>query len=99
MNMNKAICAVCTSIFELNDKQKLFIESMKNIKFIMIDCPNCGSSTQYLKDIKSMNNEDVSYSCPEDGCNGEVSHVIDASSDFWGCGECGSTWKNDDSLK
>lgn len=89
-------CQVCKETFELNAQQQSFVLPLveKGQRFIMIECPCCGSSTQYVKTADSVQNQnqDVNYRCPITQCTGWVDFIDTHSPPFWGCGECGSVW-------
>ncbi|WP_347928397.1 hypothetical protein [Pseudomonas helvetica] len=87
---------VCKEIFELNAQQQSFVLPLveKGQRFIMIECPCCGSSTQYVKtaDSAQNQNQDINYRCPITQCAGWVDLIDTHSPPLLGCGECGSVW-------
>ncbi|MFC6298736.1 hypothetical protein GNF76_06815 [Pseudomonas sp. CCM 7893] len=102
-SIKNAQCKVCSQTFELDAQQQAFIAPLvaKGQKFIMIKCPCCGSSTQYVKVAENASAEDQSknYRCPITQCSGWVDLIDNQPPPFWGCGECGSVWYEEKNLQ
>lgn len=102
-SIKNACCQVCAKTFELDAKQQKFVAPMvaKGQGFIMIECPCCGSSTQYVKADESVEDHPQvhNYRCPITQCAGWVDLVDEKNPPFWGCGECGSVWYEEKNLQ
>ncbi|MFB3302429.1 MULTISPECIES: hypothetical protein [unclassified Pseudomonas] len=102
-SINNARCQLCKETFELDAKQKQFIAPLvaKGQRFIMIECPSCGSSTQYVKAEQPLVTalRAANYRCPISQCAGWVDLTDEQSPPFWGCGECGSVWYEEKNLQ
>lgn len=102
-SINNARCQFCKETFELDAKQQQFIAPLlaKGQRFIMIECPSCGSSTQYVKAEQPPITapQPANYRCPISQCAGWVDLIDEQSPPFWGCGECGSVWYEGKSLQ
>lgn len=98
-----ACCQVCGKTFELDAKQLKLVAPLvaKGQRFIMIECPSCGSSTQYVKATDSVeaNHQAQNYRCPTRQCAGWVDLIDEKTPPFWGCAECGSVWYEDKNLQ
>ncbi len=101
--IESARCQVCDETFELDAQQQKFVAHLvtKGQRFIMIECPSCGSSTQYVKaaEFTEASNQPANYRCPITQCVGWVDLVEDQPRSFWGCGECGSIWYDEKNLQ
>lgn len=102
-SINNACCQVCNKVFGLDAQQLKLVAPMvaKGQRFIMIECPLCGSSTQYVKAEKPVENSHPvqNYRCPITQCVGWVDLIDDKARPFWGCGECGSVWYEEKNLQ
>ncbi|WP_124365009.1 hypothetical protein [Pseudomonas sp. R3-52-08] len=98
-----ARCQVCNETFELDAQQQKFVAPLvaKGQNFIMIECPSCGSSTQFVKAAESADGsvEPANYRCPISQCAGWVDLVEEPPRSFWGCGACGSIWYEEKNLQ
>jgi len=96
-------CQICDDTFELDAQQQKFVAPLiaKGQKFIMIECPSCGSSTQYINVVETVKSSDqtASYRCPITQCTGWVDLIDEEARPFWGCGECGSVWFEEKNLQ
>lgn len=95
-SIEHACCQVCKKNFTLDKKQKKLVTQLKSKgqKFIMIECPHCGTSTQYVNTGEGQTEKEeqsVAYRCPVSRCSGWVDWIPDPTP-FMGCGECGSMW-------
>ncbi|MBN6148804.1 hypothetical protein JR065_00495 [Xanthomonas sp. AmX2] len=97
--MTKAQCQVCKDNFELDVRQQAFVVPLaaRGQRFIMVECPRCGSSTQYVAvgDSAAPHARAANYRCPVAGCAGWVDLIGTHSPPFRGCGECGSVWQEE----
>ncbi|MDQ0737607.1 hypothetical protein [Pseudomonas sp. W4I3] len=102
-SINDACCQVCHKTFGLDAQQLKLVEPMvaKGQRFIMIECPKCGSSTQYVKaeDPVATSHPAQNYRCPVTQCVGWVDLIDEKARPFWGCGECGSVWYEEKNLQ
>jgi predicted nucleic-acid-binding Zn-ribbon protein len=102
-SIKNARCQVCDDTFELDAQQQKFVAPLiaKGQKFIMIECPSCGSSTQYINVVETVKSSDqtASYRCPITQCTGWVDLIDEEARPFWGCGECGSVWFEEKNLQ
>ncbi|MGY2398391.1 hypothetical protein [Pseudomonas sp. SDO5271_S396] len=102
-SIKNARCQVCDKTFELDAHQQKLIAPMvaKGQRFIMIECPACGSSTQYIKAEAPVENHHFAqnYRCPITQCAGWVDLIDENTRPFWGCGECGSIWYDEKNLQ
>ena len=91
-----ACCQVCSKTFELDAQQLKVVAPLlaKGQRFIMIECPSCGSSTQYVQAAEHAEPTPPvqNYRCPIKQCTGWVDLIDEKTRPFWGCGECGSIW-------
>ncbi|WP_339472169.1 hypothetical protein [Pseudomonas sp. EL_65y_Pfl1_R83] len=103
MDSINARCQVCKTIFELDAQQQKFVASLiaKGQRFIMVECPSCGSSTQYIKAEEAVEDsrQVANYRCPITQCTGWVDLIDEKTRPFWGCGECGSLWYEEKNLQ
>lgn len=99
----KAQCQLCKAHFTLDARQHAFVLPLlaKGQAFIMIECPRCGASTQYVAAAEGAKPIDhaASYRCPLPRCTGWVDWIDAESPPFWGCGECGSVWQEDNEFQ
>lgn len=102
-SIKNARCQVCEKTFELDAQQQKFVVSLvaKGQKFIMIECPACGSSTQYVNAMETVKEQDQteSYRCPITQCTGWVNLIDEKARPFWGCGDSGSVWYEEKNLQ
>ncbi|MBN6101217.1 hypothetical protein JR064_03440 [Xanthomonas sp. CFBP 8703] len=66
----------------------------KGQRSIMIECPCCGASTQYVTmvAVAKPHDHEAPLSRPASTMRG-MGRLVDADPPpFWGCGECGSVW-------
>lgn len=101
--LERARCQVCRHVFNLDEQQQVFVKAMKDKgqPFMMIECPHCGTSTQYVdsRDIQvSPQEQSGAYRCPVAQCSGWVEWIADTPA-FLGCGECGSQWYHEAALQ
>ena len=96
-------CASCRHAFELDATQQALVEKLKGqgAPFVALECPACGLS--FGIDLKPRVKQEETWKCPVSHCDGWVSHVhIDEryldGGDQWGCGECGSFWRDKNNL-
>ena len=91
-----AQCQLCKERFALDAQQRAFVMPLlaKGQRFIMIECPCCGASTQYvtIAAVTKPQDHEAPYRCPLPRCAGWVDWIDAESPPFWGCGECGSVW-------
>lgn len=75
-SIKNARCQVCDKTFELDALQQKFVAPLvaKGQSFIMIECPSCGSSTQYVKAEEPVetSHQVRNYRCPITQCAGWV---------------------------
>lgn len=63
---------------------------------IMMECPKCYADIAWKPVEKK---KGVPYRCPVSHCGGWVSYVENFDDGkFWGCGECGATWRSNEGL-
>ncbi|WP_348749476.1 hypothetical protein [Pseudomonas rhodesiae] len=102
-SIKNARCQICDKIFALDAQQHKLIAPMiaKGQRFIMIECPCCGSSTQYVKaeEFLPPQTDVQNYRCPVTQCAGWVDFIDEPTRPFWGCGECGSVWYEEKNLQ
>lgn len=102
-SIKNARCQVCDKTFELEALQQKFVAPLvaKGQSFIMIECPSCGSSTQYVKAEEPIetSHQVRNYRCPITQCAGWVDLIDEKTRPFWGCGECGSIWYEEKNLQ
>lgn len=102
-SIKNARCQVCKESFELDTQQYKVVAPLvaKGQRFIMIECPLCGSSTQYVKAEQSPEapHRTQNFRCPVTQCAGWVDFIDENNRPFWGCGECGSVWYEDKNLQ
>lgn len=102
-SIKNARCQVCAKTFELDAQQQKLVAPMiaKGQRFIMIECPSCGSSTQYVKAEEPAPTppQTQNYRCPITQCAGWVDLIDEKARSFWGCGECGSVWYEEKNLQ
>jgi uncharacterized Zn finger protein len=94
-------CKNCNEKFTPKGKLEKFInESLdKGMKFMMIECPKCGRNFPFkpaeMEESIQVESE-IPLRCPIHGCSGLVAFIGEES--FYGCGECGSVWKEQKNL-
>jgi phage FluMu protein Com len=102
-SIKKVRCQVCEKAFVLDVQQQKFVAPLvaKGQGFIMVECPRCGSSTQYVKaqETAEVSRHVASYRCPITQCAGWVDSINEQTLPFWGCGECGSVWYEEKNLQ
>lgn len=96
-----AACQACKKTFTLSHCQQGIVTELKGkgLSFIMIECPNCGTSTPYMPDTihePTQHKQNDVYRCPVSHCSGWVAWI--ESSSFFGCGQCGSIWHDEKNL-
>ena len=96
--MNEIVlCKNCNSSFRVtNDQQAFVIKSrMKGMSFIMLECPNCNSSTDFNPNEGTIKveEEQLIWRTPISKINGFVSLITDEDEVFYGCGESGFIWR------
>ncbi|MES2821146.1 MAG: hypothetical protein V4812_19395 [Pseudomonadota bacterium] len=96
----KIICEFCNESFEPNKAQCDLIEKvrLKGAGLVMLECPHCYADLTIKSDLGNDSNVPV-YRCPVIGCTGWVSYAeLDGEGSCFGCGECGSIWKEKKNL-
>lgn len=98
-------CPKCNNLFEPTKKQKLLMEKIvaKGGYLVMLDCASCKREFPFViskSDVKTETNNENPFLCPIPRCGGWVSYVdnLDGEAPFYGCGECGRTWTDKQSL-
>jgi hypothetical protein len=106
MNLIKpSQCENCRRDFLLSGEEARRVSAMlaKQMAFIMVECPLCRLGTQYCPTGSTINaskgEEPAPYRCPVSHCAGWVSFINDAPAGFWGCGECGSFWRDSNNFQ
>lgn len=99
MEKIKSECQVCHRTFTLSHQQAILVTDLlkRNLNFIMVECPLCGFATNYKAENETIQNINItvspsSYRCPVSHCSGWVDFINEETSEFFGCGECGSIW-------
>ncbi|MDH6254438.1 transcription elongation factor Elf1 [Chryseobacterium sp. H1D6B] len=102
----KITCHHCKEEFTASNEQSAFITAskVKNMKFIIIECPICYESFHLdptavdrpVTAVSELADED-GLRCPNAGCFGIIS-FIEEEKPFWGCGECGTVWNKKSEL-
>jgi hypothetical protein len=96
-------CTKCNNSFEPTQEQSLMIQQISSNggSLAMLNCRVCGKMFPYnitnITDEKEINDE-IPFLCPISHCGGLVSFIDDEEPSFYGCGECGRTWKSKESL-
>lgn len=104
--VKKSKCQSCHQTFELSNKQINLVTDLLNRgqKFIMLECSLCGLATNYQQENDDIQNSAIevdsyTYRCPVSHCTGWVELIEDSTSSFFGCGECGSIWHEEQSFQ
>jgi len=101
--MTNAQCQICKDNFQLDMRQQAFVVPLvaRGQRFIMLECPRCGASTQYVAvgDSPAPHDRAENYRCPLAGCAGWVDLIDTHPPPFRGCGECGSVWHEENSFQ
>jgi uncharacterized protein YbaR (Trm112 family) len=99
-------CTKCNNVFSTTDAQRLQMQQISNCngKMAMLKCPVCKKTFSLkLLEQKSVatHNSAIPFLCPAARCGGWVSYVAPEgeAAPFYGCGECGRTWSNMESLQ
>ena len=103
----EAYCELCRRVFPLDSKQRQFFQAsrLKGMRFIVLKCGLCrgGAGIDPQTPLGRVESVDGSPSrCPVEGCVGYVSSLDGlklADCALWGCGACGTTWKDDAELQ
>src|SRR5262249_27405715 len=97
-------CTNCKRKSEVTRKQASEIRSAKSkgALGLLMDCSKCGLSFYMDFEPAPKAKKEQIYHCPISGCTGYAVHVensaLYAPGPFWGCGECGSVWREKDEL-
>jgi len=100
----KIKCLKCQKVFDATAQQEQFINQSKskNMNLIFIECSECYRNTPVNpRDLLSQESpkveKDSPVKCPI--CDGMVSFIEnDTEGNFYGCGECGSIWRQQENL-
>ena len=95
-------CDSCKTDFRPTSDQLNFIlaSKEKGMTFIMLECANCGMSFPFNPSSprESDNSSDIPIRSPLSGAHGYVSYVDSEEENFYGCGETGAIWRNEENL-
>lgn len=96
-------CTKCNNSFEPTPEQNSLIEQIasKGGGLVMLNCEVCMKLFPYNAPTENIQEDDVGetpFLCPVPHCGGWVSYIDDETPPFYGCGECGSVWKDKKSL-
>lgn len=97
----KLQCPTCNEIFSASKNQISLVEKVDGgqMAFAIIECPECFQTFQYrLKREETSDVKKLSYRCPVKACLGYVAEIGDVTDFEYGCGECGTVWKDRDDL-
>ena len=97
-------CPNCLELFNPNEKDEILIsEAIKRKQnFAMVECSKCYKDIpinpcDLLLIINNKKNEEIIY-CPK--CKeGIITHIMNETENFFGCGECGNIWKDINEIK
>jgi hypothetical protein len=98
------VCSLCERKNQLTPKERAEAERdlPKGKDIILATCPVCeaGTVVQLLPpEPKNAKKNEQQYRCPISGCTGYAVYVTNFDPQpFWGCGECGSVWRQKDEL-
>lgn len=91
----KLECDVCHKCYVPDAAQEAFIldAAAKGMQFLMVTCGVCKQS--FALDPQSLQAPEADETvpqalCPVQGCGG----LVVAVDDFYGCGSCGSVWRD-----
>lgn len=92
-------CDHCKRVFELDAEQTARVDNAKSKgrHAIIVKCPHCKLST-FVQWAEAAPKQPM-LRCPISACSGQVVQVKESGQEYWGCGECGSKWKQFDSLQ
>jgi hypothetical protein len=100
-------CEVCRRVFSLDPKQQQYLlaSRLKGMRFIVLKCALCrgGAGVDPQSPLsRGVNVEVAPARCPVERCAGYVSQLDGINGvgfAMWGCGSCGTTWKDDGELQ
>lgn len=98
-------CPKCKLRFALPFAKSLeMAELIEGTMTVDVECPECDFiiaciPREVLAQQATDRSEEEAYRCPVSRCAGYVVYVDGEDEDpFWGCGECGSIWYNQQTL-
>ena len=90
-----ATCDLCKREFALSDVDLARVEKGKaeGLHAKIVKCTHCGTST-VVQWAEKPSEPIPPLRCPVSGCDGYVVHVTNDGPAYWGCGHCGSQWRD-----
>lgn len=89
-----ATCDLCKREFALSDVDLARVENgkVKGLHAIFVKCTHCETSTVVQWAGKPTSTPPLR--CPVSACDGYVVYVTNDGPAYWGCGHCGSQWRD-----